>query len=68
MGLLTRNSEIYRQIRLLRPAIGAVIRGNVLPLIGYIMYLNLESKLKEKDFETLSFVLTYCGFYIESQT
>jgi hypothetical protein len=29
MNLLTRNSEINRQIGLLRPAIGAVIRGNI---------------------------------------
>jgi hypothetical protein len=51
------NSEIYRQMRLLRPAIGALVRGNVKPLIGYFRYLNLESKLQEKDFGTLSFVL-----------
>ena len=57
MNLLKRNSEIYRQERLLRPAIGAIIRGNVKPLIGYFRYLNLESKLKEKDFGTLSFVV-----------
>jgi len=68
MNLLTRNSEIYRQIRLLRPAIGAVIRGNIKPLIGYFRYLNLESKLKEKDFGTLSFVLYHYGFNILSQT
>jgi FkbM family methyltransferase len=67
MNLLTRNSEIYRQIRLLRPAIGAVIKGNVKPLIGYLRYLNLESKLKEKDFGTLSFVLYHCGFNIQNQ-
>ena len=67
MNLLTRNSEIYRQIRLLRPAIGAVIRGNIKPLIGYFRYLNLESKLKEKDFGTLSFVLYHYGFNIENQ-
>jgi len=48
MNLLTRNNEIYRQIRLLRPAIGAVIKGNVKPLIGYFRYWNLESKLKEE--------------------
>jgi hypothetical protein len=67
MDLLKRNSEIYRQIRLLRPAIGAVIRGNVKPLIGYFRYLKLESSLKEKDFGTLSFVLYHCGFNIESK-
>jgi FkbM family methyltransferase len=67
MELLARNSEIYRQIRLLRPAIGAVIRGNVKPLIGYFRYFNLESKLKEKDFGTLSFVLYRYGFNIENQ-
>jgi len=74
MNLLTRNSEIYRQIRLLRPAIGAVIRGNIKPLIAYFKYLNLESKLKEellksfcRDFETLIFALYHCGFNIENQ-
>jgi FkbM family methyltransferase len=67
MNPLTRNSEIYRQIRLLKPAIGAVIRGNIKPLIGYFRYLNLESKLKEKDFGTLSFVLYHYGFNIENQ-
>jgi hypothetical protein len=67
MNLLTRNSEICRQIRLLKPAIGAVIRGNIKPLIGYFRYLNLESKLKEKDFGTLSFVLYHYGFNIENQ-
>jgi len=67
MNLLKRNREIYRQARLLRPAIGAVVRGNVKPLIGYLRYLNLESKLKEKDFGTLSFVLYHCGFNIQNQ-
>ena len=67
MNLLTRNSKIYREIRLFRPAIGAVIRGNVKPLIAYFKYLNLENKLKEKDFETLSFVLYHYGFNIENQ-
>jgi hypothetical protein len=67
MNLLTRNSEICRRIRLLRPAIGAVIRGNVKPLIGYFRYLRLESKHKEKDFGTLSFVLYHYGFNIENQ-
>ena len=68
MDSLKRNSEIYRQARLLRPAIGAVIRGNVKPLIGYFRYLSLESKLKEKDFGSLSFVLYHCGFNISSKT
>jgi FkbM family methyltransferase len=74
MNLLTRNSEIYRQVRLLRPTIGAVIRGNIKPLIAYFKYLKLESKLKEEllksfagDFETLSFALYHCGFNIENQ-
>jgi len=67
MNSLKRNSEIYRQERLLRPVIGAVIRGNVKPLIGYFRYLNLESELKEKDFGTLSFVLYHYGFNIERQ-
>jgi len=67
MNSLKRNSEIYRQERLLRPVIGAVIRGNVKPLIGYFRYLNLESKLKEKDFGTLSYVLYHCGFNIQNQ-
>jgi FkbM family methyltransferase len=67
MELLTRNSKIYREIRLLRPAIGAAIRGNVKPLVGYLKYLNLESKLKEKNFETLSNVLYHCGFTLTSQ-
>jgi hypothetical protein len=64
---LTRNSKIYRQTRLLRPAIGAVIRGNIKPLIAYFKYLNLENKLKEKDFGTLSFALYHYGFNIENQ-
>jgi len=67
MNLLKRNSEIYRQARLLRPAIGAIIRGNVKPLIGYFRYWNLKSKLKEKDFKTLSFVLYNFGFNIEDR-
>jgi len=67
MNLLKRNNKIYRQARLLRPAIGAVIRGNVKPLIGYFRYLNLESKLKEKDFGTLSYALYHYGFNIENQ-
>jgi FkbM family methyltransferase len=67
MSLLTKNNEIYRQTRLLRPAIGAVIRGNVKPLIGYFRYLNLENKLKEKDFGTLSFAFYHFGFNIERQ-
>jgi len=67
MNSLKRNSEIYRQERLLRPVICAVIRGNVKPLIGYFRYLNLESKLKEKDFGTLSYVLHHCGFNIQNQ-
>ena len=66
MNLLTRNSEIYREIRLFRATIGAVIRGNIKPLIAYFKYLNLENKLKEKDFGTLSFVLYHYGFNIES--
>jgi len=67
MNLLTRNSEIYREIRLLRPAIGAVIRGNIKLLIAYFKYWNLENKLKEKDFGTLSFALYNYGFNIENQ-
>jgi len=66
MNLLTRNSEIYREIRLFRATIGAVIRGNIKPLIAYFKYLNLENKLKEKDFGTLSFALYNYGFNIES--
>jgi|GEM_PF-2549201 hypothetical protein len=41
MNLLKRNSKIYRQVRLLRPVIGAIIRGNVIPLIGYILNINI---------------------------
>jgi len=74
MNLLTRNSRIYRQARLLKPAIGAVIGGNIKPLIAYLKYLNLKSKLKRGiiksfagDFETLSFALYHCGFNIENQ-
>jgi FkbM family methyltransferase len=72
-NILTRNNQINRQIRLLRPAIGAIIRGNVRPLIGYFSYLSLEKNIKAKlfesfagDFETLSTVLYYCGFYSRS--
>jgi FkbM family methyltransferase len=68
MNLLTRNSKIYREIRFLRQVTGAAIRGNVKPLIGYIRYLSLENKLKEKYFGALSFVLYHCGFNISSQT
>jgi FkbM family methyltransferase len=68
MNLLTRNSKIYRETRFLRQVIGAAIRGNVKPLIGYIRYLSLENKLKEKYFGALSFVLYHCGFNISSQT
>ena len=67
MNLLTKNSKIYKQIRFLRPVIGALIRGNVKPLIGYFRYLHLENKLKEKDFGTLSFALYHYGFNIENQ-
>jgi FkbM family methyltransferase len=73
-NILTGNNQINRQIRLLRPAIGAIIRGNVRPLIGYFSYLSLEKNIKAKllesfagEFETLSTVLYYCGFYSGSQ-
>jgi hypothetical protein len=49
-NILTRNNQINRQIRLLRPAIGAIIRGNVRPLIGYFSYLSLEKNIKAKLF------------------
>ena len=68
MNLITRNSKIYRETRFLRQVTGAAIRGNVKPLIGYIRYLSLENKLKEKYFGALSFVLYHCGFNISSQT
>jgi FkbM family methyltransferase len=67
MHLLTNNHEIDRQLKLLGPAIGAVIRGNVKPLVGYLRYLRLESKLKEKDFGILSHALYHGGFNIESR-
>jgi hypothetical protein len=47
--LITRNSEIYREIRLLRPAIGAIIRGDVKPLLAYFRYLTLRNRVKDKD-------------------
>jgi FkbM family methyltransferase len=50
-NLLIRNIEIYRQVKLLRPAIGALFKGNVKPLIGYFRYLNLKIENKEKLFE-----------------
>jgi FkbM family methyltransferase len=60
-------------MELLRPAIGAVIRGNIKPLIAYFKYLKLESKLREEllksfagDFKYLKFTLYYC-FDIRSQ-
>jgi hypothetical protein len=64
-NLLIRNIEIYRQVKLLRPAIGALFKGNVKPLIGYFRYLNLEKSIKEKlfefskGFEDLKYVLYY---------
>ena len=65
MNLLIRNIEIYRQVKLLRLAIGALIKGNVKPLIGYFRYLNLKIENKEKlyefsrRFEDLKYVLYY---------
>ena len=64
-NLLIRNIEIYRQVKLLRPAIGALFKGNVKPLIGYFRYLNLKIENKEKlyefsrRFEDLKYVLYY---------
>jgi FkbM family methyltransferase len=73
MKLLKRNNEIYRQIRVLKSAIGAMIRGNVKPSITYFRYFKLKNELKEKllesflsDFERLRWTLHYC-FDISNQ-
>ena len=73
MKLLKRNNEIYRKTRLLKSAIGAIIRGNVNPSITYFRYLKLKTELNEKllesfsrDFERLRWTLHYC-FDINSQ-
>jgi FkbM family methyltransferase len=65
--LLARNSEIYKQIILFRRIISKVIKGDVKPLIGYFKYLKLESRLKEKDLEALSAVISNYGFGLTNQ-
>jgi hypothetical protein len=74
MNLLTRNSEIYREIRPFVPPIGAIIRGNIKPLLAYLEYLKLENSIKEKliesftgDLEDLKYALFNCG-YIDSKS
>jgi FkbM family methyltransferase len=66
MNLLGRIIK-YRQLILLRPAIGAVIKGDVKPLISYFRYLRLESKFKEKESGFLSSIFYHIGFNIENQ-
>ena len=67
MNLLTRNSEICREARLLRPAIGAVIRGDVKPLLAYFRYLTLRNKVKDKDVEILILAFYFGGYNISDQ-
>jgi FkbM family methyltransferase len=65
MRILINNTRIYKHAKLLRPAIGGILRGNVKPFIGYLKHLYYENELKNTDFEALSFVLYYCGYDIE---
>jgi FkbM family methyltransferase len=65
--LITRNSEIYREIRLLRPAIGAIIRGDVKPLLAYFRYLTLRNRVKDKDVGILILAFYFGGYNISDQ-
>jgi FkbM family methyltransferase len=67
MNLLTKNSEIYKEIRLLRPAIGATIRGDVKPLLAYFRYLTLRNKVKDKDVGILILTFYFGGYNISDQ-
>jgi len=65
--LITRDSEIYREIRLLRPAIGAIIRGDVKPLLAYFRYLTLRNRVKDKDVGILILAFYFGGYNISDQ-
>jgi len=75
MNLSTKNSLVYRQIKLfVPPIIEAILRGNVKPLFAYLDYLKLENNIKKKliesfagDLEDLKYALFNCG-YIESKS
>jgi FkbM family methyltransferase len=67
MNLLTKNSEIYREIRLLRPAIGTIIRGDVKPLLAYFRYLTLRNRVKDKDVGILILAFYFGGYNISDQ-
>jgi FkbM family methyltransferase len=64
MNLLTKNSEIYREIRLLRPAIGAIIRSDVKPLLAYFRYLTLRNRVKDEDVGILILAFYFGGYNI----
>jgi hypothetical protein len=64
MNLLTKNSEIYREIRLLRPAIGAIIRSYVKPLLAYFRYLTLRNRVKDEDVGILILAFYFGGYNI----
>jgi FkbM family methyltransferase len=65
MSLL--NNEIYREIKLLRPAIGTIIRGDIKPLLAYFRYLTLRNKVKDKDVEILILAFYFGGYNISDQ-
>jgi FkbM family methyltransferase len=67
IDLLIRNSKIYREIRLLRPAIGAIIKGDIKPLLTFLRYLTLKNNVTDKDAGILILAFYFGGYNISVQ-